>query len=59
MEWSGLDYAVFILYMVVVLAVGFWVARRETTSSQYFLTGRRLPWFAIGASLIASSISTE
>ena len=29
-ELSGLDYAVFILYMVVVLLVGFWVARRET-----------------------------
>jgi len=58
-ELSGLDYVVFILYMVVILAVGFWVARREKTSQHYFLAGRRLPWFAIGASLIASSISTE
>ena len=60
MELSGLDYGVFILYMALVIAVGFWVARRErASSSSYFLAGRRLPWFAIGASLIASSISTE
>jgi len=59
-ELSPLDYVVFILYMLVVVSIGFWVARREKTSSQsYFLAGKRLPWFAIGASLIASSISTE
>jgi len=59
-ELSPLDYVVFILYMLIVVSIGFWVARREKTSSQsYFLAGRRLPWFAIGASLIASSISTE
>ena len=60
MELSPLDYVVFILYMLVVVSIGFWVARREKASSQsYFLAGKRLPWFAIGASLIASSISTE
>jgi SSS family solute:Na+ symporter len=54
-----LDYVVFVLYCAGVLGVGFWVARRERTSNDYFLAGRRLPWFVIGASLIASSISTE
>jgi SSS family solute:Na+ symporter len=58
-ELSGLDYAVFVLYIAAVVAVGFWVARKERSPSQYFFAGRRLPWFAIGASLIASSISTE
>ncbi len=60
MELSRLDYTVFILYMAAVVAIGFWVARREKASPEsYFLAGRRLPWFAIGTSLIASSISTE
>jgi len=59
-ELSLLDYAVFILYLVLVVAIGFWVARREKTSArEYFLAGNKLPWFAIGASLIASSVSTE
>ena len=59
MELSALDYGVFALYCVAVLAVGWWVARKEKTSQDYFLAGRRLPWYAIGFSLIATSISTE
>jgi SSS family solute:Na+ symporter len=58
-ELHALDYVTFLLYIAVVLAVGLWVSRREKTSGDYFLAGSRLPWFAIGASLIASSISTE
>ena len=60
MELSHLDYLVFASYIGVVVGVGFWIARREKTSSRhYFLAGNKLPWFAIGTSLIASSISTE
>ncbi len=59
MKLNALDYAVFALYCVAVLVVGFWVARKEKTSNDYFLAGRRLPWYAIGFSLIATSISTE
>jgi SSS family solute:Na+ symporter len=58
-ELNALDYGVFALYCVAVLAVGWWVSRREKTSQDYFLAGRRLPWYAIGFSLIATSISTE
>jgi len=59
-ELSYLDYAVFILYVGIVVLIGFWVARREKKSARgYFLAGNQLPWYAIGTSLIASSISTE
>jgi SSS family solute:Na+ symporter len=57
---SNLDYVVFVLYIGIVVLIGFWVARREKKSARgYFLAGNQLPWFAIGTSLIASSISTE
>lgn len=60
MTLSLCDYVVFILYMGMVVLVGFWIARREEKSARhYFLAGNKLPWFAIGASLIASSVSTE
>lgn len=60
MKLSYLDYAVFILYVGLVILIGFWVARREKKSVRgYFLAGNRLPWYAIGTSLIASSVSTE
>ncbi len=59
MQLNTADYAVFVAYCIAVLAVGFWVARKEKTSQDYFLASRRLPWYAIGFSLIATSISSE
>jgi SSS family solute:Na+ symporter len=63
MELSGIDITVFIAYCCVIIGLGLYVSRRkkgqEETSSDYFLAGRALPWWAIGASLIASNISAE
>ena len=57
------DILVLVIYAVVILGVGFWVSRPkpgETKNSQdYFLASKSLPWWAIGASLIAANISAE
>jgi uncharacterized sodium:solute symporter family permease YidK len=39
----------------VVFAIGFYFSRKERTSSDYFLAGRNIGWFAIGASLFVSA----
>ncbi len=58
-----LDYIIFIVYAMVILSVGLWVSRTkkgETKSAEdYFLAGKSLPFWAIGASLIAANISAE
>jgi solute:Na+ symporter, SSS family len=55
-----LDLVFFLGYMVVTLAIGFWVGRREkATVGDYFRAGNRLPWYAIGCSIIAAGISSE
>ena len=58
-----LDVAVFIAFLVAVLAVGIGMSRRGKGSGEnsesYFLAGRALPWWLIGFSLIAANISTE
>ncbi|MBS1851511.1 MAG: sodium/solute symporter [Acidobacteria bacterium] len=60
MVWKHLDLSVFIVYLVVNIALGLWVARRGKKSTRdYFLGGERLPWYAIGGSIIAANISTE
>lgn len=63
MELSTLDFVVFIGYCCLVVGLGLFVSRKkkgvEQTSSDYFLAGRSLPWWAVGASLIASNISAE
>ncbi len=59
---NGLDWVVIALYFVAVFGVAFGVGRRErdtSTSAGYFLAGRNVGWFVIGASLFASNIGTE
>jgi SSS family solute:Na+ symporter len=56
---SGLDFAVIILYFLLVVSVGFYFSRRTNDTTEYFLAGRNVGWIAIGASLFASNISSE
>jgi SSS family solute:Na+ symporter len=56
---SALDWGIIALYFLVVFAVGFWFARNERTSGQYFLAGRSVGWFAVGASIFATNIGAE
>ena len=57
------DYFVFISYAIIILAIGLWVSRskdgKEKSAEDYFLASKSLPWWAIGASLIAANISAE
>ena len=63
MHLQSLDYAVVIIYGVFLLVLAQWVSREKAghqkTTQDYFLAGRALPWWAIGASLIAANISAE
>ena len=60
---SSLDLTVIGVYAIVLLSVALYVSTRKTTvdmsSEDYFLAGKSLPWWAIGASLIAANISAE
>ena len=54
------DYFAFLGYFAVLCFVGWWVGRaKKENSEDYFLAGRTLPWYVVGASFIASNISTE
>jgi SSS family solute:Na+ symporter len=61
--FSAIDYLVLFGYMALIMGVGLWVSRKQkgaqTDSSDYFLAGKGLSWWAVGASLIASNISAE
>ena len=56
---SGLDIVIIAGYFAVIFGIGFYFARKEKNSTEYFLAGRNVGWFAIGASLFVSNISTE
>lgn len=52
-----LDYLIVALYFVVVLGVGLWFGRREETTDDFMLGGRKVSWLAVLGSLIATEIS--
>ncbi|MEL6134190.1 MAG: sodium/solute symporter, partial [Bacteroidota bacterium] len=63
MNFATIDYVIFIVYGLVIISIGLWVSRtkkgEEKTAEDYFLASKSLPWWAIGASLIAANISAE
>ena len=58
-----LDILVFGAYIALIIGLGLWFSRskkgHQTDATDYFLAGKSLPWWAIGASLIAANISAE
>jgi len=56
---APIDLAIIGVYFLVVFGIGFYFSRKERTSEEYFLAGRDIGWFFIGASLFVSNISTE
>jgi len=55
---AALDWGVMALYGAVVLAIGWMANRRQRSSEDYFLGGRRLRWWVVGISLVATSFSS-
>lgn len=63
MQLETIDIVLFVAYVIGLIALALWVSREkpghDTNTSDYFLAGNSLPWWAIGASLIAANISAE
>jgi len=57
---TGIDWLMISLYFGVLLCVGWWVVRKgKDSAADYFLAGRNLGWWVIGASIFASNIGSE
>jgi len=59
---AAIDMIIVIFYAIGIFLAAQWVSRRRDrteSTANYFLAGRTLPWWAIGASLIAANISAE
>src|SRR3989344_292575 len=63
MTLAGIDLAILAIYAVFIFGLAQWVSRtkagEQKTSTDYFMASKSLPWWAIGASLIAANISAE
>ena len=60
MTLESVDWAIIAGYFLLLLGVAWWViARQKDTATDFFLAGRHLPWFLVGASIFASNIGSE
>lgn len=52
------DLVIIVVYLAGVVAAGAWFGRRQKTTRHYFLADQSVPWWAIGASIVATETST-
>ena len=58
--FATLDWVVLSGYFIILLGIAFWVTRQKNdTTEEYFLAGKNIGWFVIGASIFASNIGSE
>jgi solute:Na+ symporter, SSS family len=57
---TAVDWVVIAIYFCILLSVAWWVVKRgKDSAADYFLAGRNLGWWIIGASIFASNIGSE
>ena len=54
-----LDWIVLLLYVLIIIAIGIWVSRKNKGFDSIAIADKSLPWWVIGFSLIAANISAE
>jgi SSS family solute:Na+ symporter len=60
MQLNWLDWAIVVSFILTSLAIGIFVSRRAGGSSEsFFLSGRNLPWWLLGTSMVATTFSTD
>lgn len=60
MELSTLDYSFIIVFFSLVLGIGIYVSKKSGESStEFFLSGRTMPWWLLGLSMVATTFSTD
>ena len=56
----AVDWLVLVLYVLFALGVGVWFSRRAGRSvDEYFLSGRTLPWWVVGTSMVATTFAAD
>jgi len=60
MELSTLDYSFIIVFFAIVLGIGIYVSKKSgKDSNEFFLSGRTMPWWLLGLSMVATTFSTD
>lgn len=56
-HFGAINYAVLIVYLASLVGMGIYFAKREKSTKDFFLAGKRIPWWAAGLSIYATQLS--
>lgn len=56
-SFTALDFGVLVVYLVLTTVLGVWLGRGQKDAKDYFIAGRRIPWWAILFSVVATETS--
>jgi SSS family solute:Na+ symporter len=58
---TTLDWVIILFYFLIIAGISYWAVKKKekTSADDYFLAGRHLGWFVVGASIFASNIGSE
>jgi Na+/proline symporter len=59
MHLTGLDIFVVVAFFAINLGIGLYYAKRETNVGEYFLSGRKAPWWLAGTSMVATTFAVD
>ncbi len=60
MELAAIDWIIIITFFSISLFIGIWVSKKAGSSSgEFFLSGRNMPWWLLGISMVATTFSTD
>ena len=59
MQLSALDIAIVVGFFAINLGIGLYYARRETNVGEFFLSGRKAPWWLAGTSMVATTFAVD
>jgi len=55
--FNRVDYAAVVVYLALLVAMGFYFSKREKSTDDFFLAGKRIPWWAAGLSIFGTQLS--
>ena len=55
--FATLDYLAILVYFLILVYMGIYFARREKSTDDFFVAGRRIPWWAAGISIFGTQLS--
>ena len=57
---NSLDWTIIVIFFIILLSIGIWASKKAgKNTSEFFLSGRNMPWWLLGISMVATTFSCD